>query len=130
MFSARSELALTHHGSFHQVNGAMVRCDKTSRVFHHRGNSFTTLLWARKTTPRALPRNFAGASMIYFPQIRKDRHAPLANFKTFAEAGPHIPTIGVLTAKRRSDVGSDHVVLVLLASISTKLGRLFVEIFI
>jgi len=71
-----------------------------------------------RDTPHALPRNSAGASMIYFPQIRKDRHAPHATFKTFADAAPTILTIGVLSAKRRSDVGSDHVVLVLFASIS------------
>lgn len=84
VFSGGSELALTHHGSFHQVNGAMVRCDKTSRVFHHLGNSFTTSLWARKTAPRAptqLRRRFDDP----FAQIRKDCDIPHANFKTFAD---------------------------------------------
>src|SRR5215467_14861428 len=98
VFSGRSELALTHHGSFHQVNGAMVRCDKTSQVFHHRGNSFTTLLWARHTSraPTQLRRPFDDL----FPSKPQGPPRPHVNFKTFADAAPTILTIGVLSAKR------------------------------
>src|SRR5215472_13444957 len=53
----------------------------------------------------ALRRNFAGASMIYFPQIRKDHGPHTRIFRTFADAAPSILAIGVLTTKRRSDNG-------------------------
>jgi hypothetical protein len=115
VFSARSKLALTHHGLFRQVNGAMVRCDKTSRVFRHRGNSFATSPWARKVAP-TLRRNFAGGSMIRFSQIRKDRDAPHSNFKLPPMCWPGILMINALTAKRPSDGPTTYLVLMLTTS--------------
>src|SRR5215469_3686477 len=91
-------------------------CDATKPAKYSIIAGTVLRLWARHTSraPTQLRRRFDDL----FPSNPQGPPRPHATFKTFADAEPSILTIGVLTAKRRSDVGSDHVVLVLFASIS------------